>query len=282
MEQDKLRRRPKVKRFTAPRRAAFLEFLAKTGNWSAAAKAAGIDRSTADQRRKRDARFALDCMAAKEAATQLLTGAADCFEGVADPERQTIKRGPHGRAMIVAARKGKWCKSTEEVVLAVLRQTGNVAAAARAAGIAEGTIWARRRQWPAFRQRMEEALEEAEVVLEFRLATMGNDVPDEGDEGPGSEMGEEIGSCPLPFDPDLALRYLKWREQQRTGPTGRRARWQRPPRGIEEVKGSILKKVEAIHRHDRAQKLEAGWSEDEEGRLIPPGWVRKDPPSSGT
>jgi hypothetical protein len=95
-------------------------------------------------------------------------------------------------------------------------------------------------------------------------------------------MGTVASNCPLPFDADLALRFLKWREAKRTGPTGRRARWQRPPRGIEEVRASILKKLTAIHRHDRAQKLAAGWSEDEEGRLIPPGWVRKDPPPPGT
>ena len=241
MEQNQIRRRPRVKRFTAPRRAAFLEFLAKTGNVTAAAKAAGIVRSTAEQRCKRDAQFALDCMAAKDEAARLLTGARDCFEGVADPERQTIKRGPHGRAMIVAARKGKWCKSTEEVVLAVLRQTGNVAAAARAAGIAEGTIWTRRRQWPVFRQRIEEALEEAEVVLEFRLATMGNSPVDDD---PAGEEGMETGTSaclpPLPFDADLALRFLKWREQKRRGYDGTRGRHKGvPDRPFEEVVESI-------------------------------------------
>ena len=280
MEQGRPSRRRKVRRFTAPRREAFLAFYGRTGNWSAAAKAVGIDRSTADQRRKRDAQFALDCMAAKDAATRLLTGARDCFEGVADAERETIKRGPHGRAMIVAARKGKWCKSVEEIVLAVLRRSGNVAGAARAAGISEGTIWARRRQWPAFRERMEEALDEAEVVLEFRLATMGNAPGDDED-----DLGTGTSDCPLPapepFDPDLALRFLKWREAKRQGREGGRngRRWARPPRPFAEVKHSILTKLSAFDRYQRAQKLAQGWSEDEEGRLIPPGWVRKNPPA---
>ena len=280
-----------MRRFTAPRRAAFLVFYGKTGNWTASARAVGIDRSTADQRRRRDAQFALDCLAAKEASARLLTGARDCFDGVDDPELQTIKRGPHGRAMIVAARKGKWCKSTEEVVLAVLRHCGNVAAAARAAGIAEGTIWTRRREWPAFRTRMEEALEEAEIVLEFRLATMGNDVP--GDEGEGGGEGDAQWVRPstspgtnevpaIPFDPDLALRFLKWREQKRTGPTGRRARLLPRPRGIEEVRDSIRRKVAAIKHHDDARKLAEGWSRDEAtDMMIPPGWVRKAPDGDG-
>ena len=71
------------------------------------------------------------------------------------------------------------------------------------------------------------------------------------------------------------MRFLKWREQKRTGPTGRRARWQRPPRSLDEVKGSILRKLSALERHHRAQKLAEGWTEDENGYLIPPGWVRK-------
>ncbi len=291
MDQKEPRRRPKVKRFTAPRREAFLAFLRKTGNFSAAAQAVGIDRSTAEQRRKRDAQFALDCMAAKAAAARLLAGATDCFDGVADAELQTIKRGPHGRAMIVAARKGKWCKSTEEVVLAVLRQCGNAAAAARAAGISEGTIWTRRRQWPAFRARMEEALEEAEVVLEFRLATMGGRAwmaEDGAGEAEGMGAGEGMGTegtgtvtsnCPpaIPFDADLALRFLKWRELKRQGHGWRRGRHNGlPDRPFEEVVDSIMGKIEAIERHENQQRLAEGWSQDEEGRMIPPGWVRKE------
>ena len=74
MAQDKPSRRRKVLRFTAPRRAAFLEFYRGSGNWTAAAQAVGIDRSTADQRRKRDAQFALDCIAAREEADRRLAG----------------------------------------------------------------------------------------------------------------------------------------------------------------------------------------------------------------
>ena len=44
------------------------------------------------------------------------------------------------------------------------------------------------------------------------------------------------------------------------------------------MKGSILRKLDAISGHDQAQKLAAGWREDENGSLIPPGWVRNDPP----
>lgn len=50
--------------------------------------------------------------------------------------------------------------------------------------------------------------------------------------------------------------------------------------GAEQAKESILRKVEAMVRLDRAGKLAMGYSEGPEGLLIPPGWrmVRDGPP----
>lgn len=276
-----------MQRFTAPRRAAFLEFLRKTGNYQAAAAAVGIDRSTAEQRRKRDADFAIGCREALAEADRALAGAEGAFDAAGQGAFDVIKKSRTGHTQLIRAGAKRWSRAIEAQFFAALAACGNLAAAARAVGFSEGCIWRRRRTWPAFQRRLEEALEEAELNIEFRLASMGCDLaasardwPGAG-EGPSAALGTgETG--PLPFDADLALRFLKWREAKRAGPSGRRARWQRPPRGIEEVRASILKKVTAIHRHDRAQKLAAGWSEDEEGHLIPPGWVRKDPPPPGS
>ena len=286
MAQGKPPRRRKVKRFTAPRREAFLEFLAKTGNWTAAAAAVGIDRSTADQRRKRDADFAIRSAEAFAAAERALAGAEDAFGCAGQGEFNVIRRGRGGRTQIVRAGAKRWSKKIEAQFFAALAPCGNVAAAARAVGFTEGCIWTRRRKWPAFRARMEEALDEAEINIEFRLASMGSDVSAAGrEEADGGEegMGTGTSTCPpqldpLPFDADLALRFLKWREAKRQGREGGRngRRWARPPRSLDEVQGSILRKLGAIHRHQRAQKLAEGWTEDEQGHLIPPGWVRKD------
>jgi hypothetical protein len=291
MDQDKPRRRRKLLRFTAPRRAAFLEFLRKTGNYQAAAAAVGIDRATAEQRRKRDADFAIGCREALAAADRALAGAEGAFDAAGQGAFNVIKKSPTGHTQLIRAGAKRWSRAIEAHYFAALAACGNLAAAARAVGFSPSCIAQRRRKWPAFQRRLEEALEEAELNIEFRLASMGCDLAASARDWPGAGevetetregMGTVGSNCPLPFDADLALRFLKWREAKRTGPTGRRARWQRPPRGIEEVRASILKKLTAIHRHDRAQKLAAGWSEDEEGRLIPPGWVRKDPPPPGT
>ena len=277
MEQDKPPRRPKVLRFTAPRREAFLEFLGKTGNLTAAAATVGIDRSTAEQRRKRDAEFELGCRAALAEADRALAGAEDAFGADGQGAFTVIKRSRSGRTQIIRAGAKRWSKAIEDRFFAALSMCGNVAAAARAVGFTEGCIWARRRNWSAFRARMEEALDEAEINIEFRLASMGCDLGTAGGEEAG--MGTVTSDCPLPFDPDLALRYLKWRQLKRTGQSGRRGRFP-AERPFEEVVESIMTKVEAIDRHENKRLLEEGWNQDEEtGRMIPPGWVRADPPS---
>jgi molybdenum-dependent DNA-binding transcriptional regulator ModE len=280
MDGTKKPRRRKVKRFTAERRAAYLAHLRRTGNGVAAAKAIGMHRDCAEQRRKRDAAFALDCAAAEAEAARTLAGAKDCFDGVDDPARQIIKRGPHGRTMIVATRRGKWSKKVEAIFLDALRMHGNISAAARAAGVSTTLIWTRRRDWPAFRERFEEALEEAEVALEFRLAFQGNMILNEAPPGEqaGTGAAGEPAAEPAKFDPDLALRFLKWRQQKKTGRDPRRGRHKGPPdRSIEEAVDSILRKVEAIERHRARKKLAEGWQQDENGYMIPPGWVRGGP-----
>jgi len=241
------RRRRKVRRFTAERRAQFLEHLRRTGNQGAAAKAVGMHRDNVDKRRKRDAEFAIACMAAEEEVSQRLAGARDPFDGVGDAEFETIRRGRKGRWQIVATRKGKWSKKVEDMFFDVLRTCGNVAASARAVGFSESLIWQRRRAWPGFRQRMEETLEEAEIVLEFRAATCGNNVAPPEDEKAAVARQRPP---PPPFDPEFALRFLKWREEKRRG-GGRRGRRPREPT-IEEVRDEVLRRIAAIRRHRAA------------------------------
>lgn len=271
-------RRPKVRRFIESRRALYLETLRRTGNHGAAARAAGIDRSTAEKRRKRDADFALACIAAEEEAQARLAGATHMFDGVEDARFETIRRGRNGRWQIVATRTGKWNKAMEDDYFDVLRATGNLAAAARAVGVSESLIWQRRRAWPGFRARMEETLDEAEIVLEFRLAAHGTNVG----VGPGGEVvgsedrakGTVTRNCPrpddcppaAPFDPEFALRFLRWRDEKRRG--GGRRDHRRRERPIEEVRASILRKLDAIEAHETKKaaveaRRRAGGGEDQ-------------------
>lgn len=269
----------KVRRFTVERRAAFLEHLRRSGNQKAAAASVGFDRTVPEQRRRRDAAFELECRAALAEASARLAGATDPWAHDGDAEFETIRRSSDGRIKIVATRKGKWSRRAEDLFLDILRGCGNVAAAARATGFSESLIWQRRRKWPEFERRMEAALEEAEVVLEFRLATQGIDRCG-ADGEPQAEaaivpgLGADAAARPR-FDPELALRFLKWREDKRRGRPVRGAKWRRV-RTPEEVSESILRKLDAIAAHEEAKQLAEGWTRDEAtGRMIPPGWVRE-------
>ncbi|HWH16743.1 MAG TPA: hypothetical protein VNT77_00165 [Allosphingosinicella sp.] len=236
---------PEERRFTPARRARFLEVLALTGNLRAAAEEIGVHRRSVERRRDRDPAFAVDWAAAIEAATARLSEAQGQFEGVSDGDFEMIRRGPGGRPQIVATGRGRWSKRIEDRFFAVLEATGNVSAAARAVGFTTQHIGERRRQWPAFARRWEEALEQAEAALEFRLVCLGNNLD------PSAPAGEGRAAMPEPpqekFDPQFALQFLKWREEKKAG-RGRRGRAPREP-GIEEVKESILRKIEAIERH---------------------------------
>lgn len=44
------------------------------------------------------------------------------------------------------------------------------------------------------------------------------------------------------------------------------------PRSLDEMRGSILRKLSAIDRHRTSQRLAAGWTRTEDGHWIPPGY----------
>ncbi len=239
-------------RWTGLRRETYLEVLEATGNARAAAEAIGMNRRTIERRAAKDPGLARDRAAALAEAGRRLKGMqADRAAGggrtvAAGPDPfEVVRRGPNGRMQIAAAGKRRWSGRAETIFIAELRRTGNLSAAARAAGFSLNSVLDRRRKWPAFARRIEEALEDAEIVLEFRLAAQGNDVAEEGTEA----ETEPAASNSPDFDRHFALAFLKWREQKRTG-GGRRGRpYVRREPTIEEVRDEILRRIAAIKRH---------------------------------
>jgi hypothetical protein len=123
---------------------------------------------------------------------------------------------------------------------------------------------------------MEAALVEAEVMLEFRLATLGNDRCglDGGEAAEPVVAAVPAADAPR-FDPEFALRFLKWREEKRRGNLRAAGGRIAAPPDMDAVRASILRKIEAIERHDRPRQIAAGWTHDREtNQMIPPGWVR--------
>jgi molybdenum-dependent DNA-binding transcriptional regulator ModE len=238
-------RRRRRWRWTGERRARIVEVLAETGNVTAAAEAAGISWNAIDRLRKRDAGFDRQCEEAALAADERLGQAESAFEGVGD-EFQVIRRTSNGRWQLAAVRKGYWTGATEAAFFAYLRETGSIAGAARSVGSDPSSVWERRRKWPAFARRWDEVLEEASVTLEFRLACQDGAVAGGTDEAAAADAAAETGRAK--FDPELALRFLKWRHETQTGRARRRGSIPAPPT-IEEVTEKIVRQVEAIKRH---------------------------------
>jgi hypothetical protein len=234
------------KRLTAEERARFLQVLRETGNRKAAAAGIGVDPRLMDQRREHDPELDRDWEAAVEEAHRGLSSAIGPFDCPQGGRLNMIKRGKKGRLQLVSTGEDRWNAAVERRFLEAVRACGSVRGAARAVGFSEGAIWERRRKWPAFAKALEELLDEAELTLELRLASLGSNVVPAGDEAATKES-EAAPVESAPFDPDLAMRFLKWREEKRRG-RGRWAPRAKPP-SIEQVTEKIVRRVEAIKRH---------------------------------
>lgn len=238
------------RRLSGAKRERFLEVLGQTGNRTTAAAAIGVDPRLMDQRRRFDPRLDSDWKATQAQADRRLSGADGPFDCVGGGGMNVIKRGRSGHLQIVKAGAKRWTRKIEDRYLAALSLYGNFAAAARAIGFSESSATQRRHKWPDFARRIEAALDEADLAIEFRLAHEANDVrafENSGDDC-GAAEGESLeAGRDSKFDPDLALRYLKWRQEKKAG-RGRRGRVPEPP-GIEAVTEKIVKRVQAIKRH---------------------------------
>jgi hypothetical protein len=233
------------RRLTAEERARFLQVLRETGNRKAAAAAIGVDPRSMDQRREHDPELDRDWEAAVEEAHRGFSDATGPFDCPQSGKLDTIRRGKRGRLQLVSSGEDRWNAAVERRFLEALRACGSVRGAARAVGFSEGTIWERRRKWPAFAKALEVLLDEAELALEFRLGCLGSDVAPTREDEPGESEVPPVEE--VKFDPDSAMRFLKWREEKRRG-RGRWAPRAKPP-SIEQVTEKIVRRVLAIKRH---------------------------------
>ncbi len=201
-----------------------------------------------------------------------------------------IRRSSNGRVQIALARECEMAAEQEAEFLERLRATGNFSGSARAMGFHPGSLLARARKWPAFRTACDAALDEASVQLDYALvafahrllrtedAEMGTDAGD--CEGMGTVTFTRGGAgfphsvregdcpresdCPLPFDPERAMRILAFLDGRRGRTTRGRRRKGPPDRSFDEAVASVLAKIEAIERHE-AMMRERG-----EGEASPP------------
>ena len=139
-----------------------------------------------------------------------------------------------------------------ERFLDMLAATANVRRAAAAAGATPQGFYARRRRDDGFRMAWDAALESGRARLEALLLARAihRFDPEEVDRGDAERGTAERGALAddPPMTVDEAMRLLA---MARGKPAGhRREAWRQPPRSLDEVRDSILRKLEAIERHD--------------------------------
>ncbi|HEX8621140.1 MAG TPA: hypothetical protein VF718_04150 [Allosphingosinicella sp.] len=244
-ESATLRRR--YVRFTRWRRAHFFRVLEETGHAQMAAAAAGVSPECIYRLRRVEPGFREKMAAAVAEADRALRQARDESEAaeerqcggsdstVATPQQALVIRpGRGGRLRVMAAGRRWWTERHDAVFLAHLRSTGSVAASARAAGFTPKSAWNRRERLAGFAAAMDEAREEADLELLFRLAAHAEGK--RGDDYAGPEGG---------FDPDRAMRMLSFRDNRKRG--GHSPRRRRPP-SIEAVTDRVVRLAQAIER----------------------------------
>lgn len=156
------------------------------------------------------------------------------------PAGSMVRVGPTGREQLVRSSGWQWSEEAEEIFLDALAASCNVTHAAEQAGFCTPTVYRQRRLRPEFAERWQAALEQGYARLEQALLQSALDSMS------GVAFDE---NRPIPrMSVDQAMNVLRAHRNEVRG-DGRRGPGQanRPPR-LDEVRGSILKRIEAVKR----------------------------------
>jgi hypothetical protein len=264
-------------KFSEARKRAFFKALSETGNQTLAAERAKVSRSWVGLHRAKDPTFdAASREALRQAQDRLGTVAKERLghsphpaqptaespspaegRGTNQPPRgwgfhdgaELVVRGSNGRRVQIGrARLHQWSARVEERFLAALAATCNVKAACAEVGMHATSAYAHRKRWSAFARRWDAAIETGYVRIEMALLSNACNLFS-ADELPPEEplRGMTV---------DQAIHILHMHKNEVRG-IGRRPGLMARPRGLDEVRDSILRKIEAIQRWTAAQDGEA-------------------------
>jgi hypothetical protein len=276
----------------------FLSALARTANAKLSADMAGVDHSTAYLLRARDAGFAADWVRARAwgrarvkaegrpvhaggrpRAAQAGGPLHRASHGPPprsgedpDPRELILRTSKNAGTQIVRAGEGRWSPRAEEDFFAHVAAGFGLRRSAEAVGFSATAVYQRRKRDPDFAARLEEAREYGaarndQLLIDSVQWTLDPAAIEAAEDLPRPTIAEAI---------QIARLYRPAGEGAERG----REPWRRP-RSLDEVRGSILTKLEAIKRHRTPEKLAAGWTKSEDGHWIPPGWVKSGPEEAG-
>ena len=154
----------------------------------------------------------------------------------AGPAGSAIRHGKDG-LKVVRSGGARWTDEAEQAFLDHLAASCNVMLSADTAGFRVESIYKRRREDPVFAQRWQAALEQGYARIEMALVRRAADAM----EGLAPDPDTPIPKMTV----DEALKVLSRHRATVEGVGPGRRRWARP-RSLDEVRESILIKLEAI------------------------------------
>ncbi len=154
----------------------------------------------------------------------------------AGPAGTAIRYGKDG-LKVIRSTGARWTDEAEQMFLDLLAASCNVMHSAQSVGFRVESIYKRRREDPVFAQRWQAALEQGYARIEMALVRRAADAM----EGLAPDLNTPIPQMSV----EQALKVLSRHRATvaGTGPAGRR--WARPRR-LDEVRESILIKLEAL------------------------------------
>jgi len=249
-----------TRKFSEARRAAFLRALAETGNQGIAAERAKVSRSWVQLHRATDPDFRQACLDAVAAAKVRLakaagrtpgwaTGAGWATQGGEELIVRGTRSGTGRRVQIGRARLKQWTPRVEARFLGRLAACCNVKAACAAVGLTPASAYAHRQRWPRFAKAWDAAVREGHMRVEAALVAAACAALDP-EEVP---VEETIG----PMNVDQAIHLLHMHKNRVHNIGKAPGRWRRP-RTLDEVRESILKKLEAVASYHALEGEEEG------------------------
>ncbi len=249
----------------AKRREDFLAELARAGNIGLAAERAKVSRSWALRRRRDDPAFREQTETAVRAAHERLSGAKSSGPTgrwrTQDGNELVIQHGGGRFVQVRRARRKQWTPRTEARFLRALAATCNVRAAVREAETTFASAYRHRARWPDFARRWDAALEEGyDRLSTLIVANAGRMLGDD-------DMVPEVELADMTTDKAIAALHLYRKQIHGQGKNGRQRGWWRKPRTLDDVRESILDKLECIARANKAEvaAIEAARAAREDG-----------------
>jgi hypothetical protein len=286
---DEPKRTPrKPPRWTIP----FLRALERCGQVEAAARDAGIDKTTAYNRRKAHPDFAAEwerALAAHKGEAEARVEEKKGFwervkVGLAiapaedAPEEPAPPAAPHPRGRkkdellassafggkMVRAGAGRWNAAAEKRFFDELAASANVGRAAAAAGVSKNAVYARRMKRPDFRARWDAVLESGRAAIEMHLVESARNSFDPED--------MDLGDVTPRVSVAEAIRIVQLHGSR--AQKGEMDQYEQPEVDVAEVRKRILEKLNRLRARMLPELLSQGWSFDEEhDQIVPPGWV---------